>query len=67
MHLPVFGTLKSYIFIFAILLLTNFTSQIQPSSTSGGSQNYRVSLDPSDSKRLLCFCKKGSGVSIYLN
>ena len=54
---------KTNLCTFMLFMFLKHTDQIKVTSTSGGTHDFRVSLDPSDSKRLLCFCRKGSGVS----
>ena len=65
MHFLSFDILGPYLCIFIVLVFLKFTDEIKVTSTSGGTHDFRVSLDPSDSKRLLCFCRKGSGVSSH--
>ena len=53
--------------IYVVLSLAKHTYQKDASDTLESTQNFRVDQDPNDSKRLLCFCKNGSGVSSDTN
>ena len=50
-----------------LFVFSKYTYPIKVTSTSGGTHDFRVSLDSSDPKRLLCFCRKGSGVSSHIS
>ena len=67
MHFLIFDIFKPNLCIFILFVFLKYTDQIKVSSTSGGTHDFRVSLDPSDSRRLLCFCRKGSGVSSHIS
>ena len=56
-------TINMYTFILFVMLMN--ISPASLSNTSGGNHNFRVHQDQSDPKRLLCLCKRGSGVSNF--